>query len=408
MTMLFFEDPFFGNFEPLSISHPVYTLLCGTSKIYEKWLDVINPDDYGFLSRSYLADILNLETGKKVNEIPEKDFIIINGRFLPTSKIISYLDELETNEALVCDDLLMVYRGNADLDGATKEALLNIYTADGHEGLKAVSKIKKIESEYLNYIWNLVEMNGRLISEEFARFKSKPHSADLIYENSTVINPNDVFIGESVQIAPSVVIDASGGPIIIKNKTRIESFSYLQGPCYIGPDCRIAGGKMHAGSSLGPVCRVGGEVEESIMLGYCNKYHEGFLGHAYLGEWVNLGALTTNSDLKNNYKEISVEMGERSINTGSIKIGCFIGDHTKTGIGTMLNTGINIGYSCNLYGAGLFTDKRISSFRWGVPGDLQRYKLDKAIETADNSMGRRGMEFSSIHKRLFEDIYRLT
>jgi UDP-N-acetylglucosamine diphosphorylase/glucosamine-1-phosphate N-acetyltransferase len=406
MTTLFFEDPFYGNFEPLSISHPVYTLLCGTSKIFEKWLDFIEPDDYGFLSRPYLADILNLETDKKVNEIPEKDFLIINGRFLPTSKIIAQINKLETNEALIRDDFLVAYRGNADIDGKIREALQNIYTADGHEKLKAASKTKNVESGYLDYTWNLVEINGRLISEEFARFKNRSKSVDLKYEDNTIINQNDVFIGESVQIAPSAVIDASGGPVIIKDETIIEPFSYIQGPCYIGPDCRIAGAKIHAGSSFGPVCRVGGEVEESIMLGYCNKYHEGFLGHAYLGEWINLGALTTNSDLKNNYKEISVELGGGNVNTGRIKIGCFIGDHTKTGIGTMLNTGINIGYSCNLYGAGLFAEKRVSSFSWGVPGDLQKYKLEKAIETAGISMGRRGIEFSSIHKRLFEDIYR--
>jgi len=405
MKILFFEDPFYGNFEPLSISHPVYMLLCGTSRIYKKWLNVMKFDDYGFLSRSYLADILNLETGKKVNEIPERDFIIVNGRFLPTSKIVSQIDELETNQALVCDDLLAAYRGNADLGAATREALENINTPAGHEKLKALSETKKIESDYLGYIWNLIEINGRLIAEEFARFKNKLQSVDPKYENSSVINPSNVFIGESVQVAPTAVIDASGGPVIIEDKTRIEPFSYIQGPCYIGPDCRIVGGKIRPGSSFGPVCRIGGEVEGSVMLGYCNKYHEGFLGHAYLGEWINLGALTANSDLKNNYKEIAVEIGERIVNTGSIKIGCFIGDHTKTGIGTMLNTGINIGFSCNLYGARLFADKKIPSFSWGVPEDLQRYKLEKAIETAAVSMGRREKEFSSVHEKLFRDIY---
>jgi UDP-N-acetylglucosamine diphosphorylase/glucosamine-1-phosphate N-acetyltransferase len=200
------------------------------------------------------------------------------------------------------------------------------------------------------------------------------------------------------------MIDASDGPVIIEDNTKIEPFSFIQGPSYIGRDCRIVGGRIRSGTSLGPVCRVGGEVEESIMLGYCNKYHEGFLGHAYLGEWVNLGALTTNSDLKNNYKGISVEIGGETVNSESIKVGCFIGDHTKTGIGTMLNTGINIGFSCNLYGAGLFADKRIPSFSWGVPGNLGRYRIDKAIETAEISIGRRGIKFTDIHKKLFEDI----
>jgi UDP-N-acetylglucosamine diphosphorylase / glucose-1-phosphate thymidylyltransferase / UDP-N-acetylgalactosamine diphosphorylase / glucosamine-1-phosphate N-acetyltransferase / galactosamine-1-phosphate N-acetyltransferase len=144
------------------------------------------------------------------------------------------------------------------------------------------------------------------------------------------------------------------------------------------------------------------------MLGYGNKYHEGFLGHAYLGEWVNLGAMTTNSDLKNNYTEISVMVGEQSVETGRIKVGCFIGDHTKTGIGTLLNTGISIGFSCNLYGGDLFTDKKVKSFSWGTPGELVEYKIEKAIQTASSSMRRRNVEFTTLHERLFSDIAKLS
>jgi len=143
------------------------------------------------------------------------------------------------------------------------------------------------------------------------------------------------------------------------------------------------------------------------MLGYCNKYHEGFLGHAFLGEWVNLGAMTTNSDLKNNYAQITVAIGSKVVKTGRIKVGSFIGDHTKTGIGTMLNTGICIGFSCNLYGSGLFTEKRIGSFSWGTPGNLVDYRLEKAIRTARASMSRRGVEFVTIHEKLFSDILQI-
>ncbi|UCC78706.1 MAG: hypothetical protein JSW64_10535 [Candidatus Zixiibacteriota bacterium] len=404
MTVLFFEDPYYRNFEPLSISHPVYTLLCGTSKIYQKWLIALELDDYGFLARSYLADVLNLETGRPVNAIPADDFIVLNGRFPPSPQLISQLDELGGNEALVSGDLLLAYRGNADTDGATREAIRNLHSTDGHEKLLKASKIKSIESEYLEYIWDLVRINGRMIAEELSRFEKVLRKRELDSGNNSIINPENAVIGESAAVGPSAVIDASEGPVIIEGNTKIEPFSFIQGPCYIGPECRIVGGKIRPGSSLGPVCRVGGEVEESIMLGYCNKYHEGFLGHAYLGEWVNLGALTANSDLKNNYKEISVEIGGKSVNSGSVKVGCFIGDHTKTGIGTMLNTGINIGFSCNLYGAGLFNDKIIPSFSWGTPGNLGKYKLEKAVETAAISMNRRGIEFTTVHNKLFEEI----
>ena len=405
MTLFFFEDPFYRNFEPLSISHPVYMLLCGTSKIYEKWLNLLKCDEYGFISRPYLAGLLNLETGRKVNRIPEEDFLVINGRFIPSMPIVSKIIDLRVNEALICDDFLVAYRGNMDSGNEKKELIENLFTAEGHEKLISLSKFKKVKLEYFGYIWDLIRSNGRMIAGEFAQFKSKPGNKTAKPNADPMIKPDDIFISESAEIAPSVVIDASRGAIIVGDKARIEPFSYIQGPCYIGAECRIVGGKIRSGSSFGPMCRVGGEVEESIMLGYSNKYHEGFLGHAYLGEWVNIGALTTNSDLKNNYKEITVEIGGQAVNTGSMKIGCFIGDHTKTGIGTMLNTGINIGFSCNLYGAGLFSHKRIPSFSWGDPGNIGEYRLEKAVETASISMSRRGVNFSEVHKKLFENIY---
>jgi UDP-N-acetylglucosamine diphosphorylase/glucosamine-1-phosphate N-acetyltransferase len=345
---------------------------------------------------------MKLETGKAVIDIPDGEFLAVNGRFLPSVDIIKNIGDLEGGEALVCDDFIVVYRGNNK-----NEDLLNLHSPEGYEKIRSSAKALNVDAEGFQYIWNLVEMNPRLIMEEFARFRELAAKKESYPYDVSIIGQADIYIHDSVEIAPSVVIDASGGPVIIEEKTKIEPFSFIQGPCYIGPDCRIVGGRIRSGTSLGPTCRVGGEVEESIMLGYCNKYHEGFLGHAYLGEWVNLGALTTNSDLKNNYKEITADIGGENIQTGSIKVGSFIGDHTKTGIGTMLNTGINIGFSCNLYGAGLFPQKSIKSFSWGEPGNLQNYKLDKAIETAEISMGRRDIAFSQTHRKLFEDIHKL-
>ena len=404
MNLLFFEDPQYGNFEPLSLSHPVYMLLCGTSRIYQKWLSALKCDDYGFYCRPYLADILAHETGKNVNKFPTSDFILINGRVIPSASLIAEIEDLAPGEALVSRDFLVAYRGNSISGKKTGEAITQLFTSAGYESMKTNARAVKKRFDKLDYLWNFIEYNSQLITGEFSKFQQSSGKAYTQLSNCSLINPDMIYIHKSVIIGPSVVIDALEGPVIIEEKTEIEPFSYIQGPCYIGPDCRIVGGRIRSGCSFGPVCRVGGEVEESIMLGYCNKYHEGFLGHAYLGEWVNLGALTTNSDLKNNYKEISVEIGGKSINTGSIKVGCSIGDHTKTGIGTMLNTGLNIGFSCNLYGAALFTDKSIPSFSWGTPGELTKYKTDKAAETAAISMNRRGIEFTKYHMTLFREI----
>jgi hypothetical protein len=156
---------------------------------------------------------------------------------------------------------------------------------------------------------------------------------------------------------------------------------------------------------LGPGCRIGGELESSIVQGWTNKYHSGFIGHAYLGEWINLGAMTTNSDLKNDYGPVKVSKDGKEFSTGQMKVGSFIGDHTKTGIGTLLNTGIQIGFSANLYGGTLFEQKLIPSFAWGKPGRMVPYKVDKAIEVAKAVKSRRGKKLDEAEQKLFKRIY---
>ncbi len=404
MKIVFFEDHNYNDLDPISISHPSYMLLCGTSKIYQKWLNALVPDEFSFWGRPYLAEILEWETGKTANKLPDDELLFINGRFLPNEDILKVIEQLGTNEALISVGCIAACRLGSGRSKNIVEALEQIHTIDGHEKIKSLLKSKEIKTDSFQYLWDLININGRLISDEFNMFNKSSGSLGAAGENISIIRPESIFIHKSASIAPNVVIDASDGPVIIEEKTSVEPFSYIQGPCYIGPDNRIVGGRIREGCSFGPMCRIGGEVEESIMLGFCNKYHEGFLGHAYLGEWVNLGALTTNSDLKNNYKEIKAAVGDKTVHTKSIKVGSFIGDHTKTGIGTMLNTGINIGFSCNLYGAGLFSEKKVPPFSWGTPDGLVGYRIDKAIDTAKTSMARRKVSFTSAHGRLFRSI----
>jgi len=165
----------------------------------------------------------------------------------------------------------------------------------------------------------------------------------------------------------------------------------------------VVAGKVSS-SSIGHTCRVGGEVEESVFHSYVNKYHAGFIGHSYVGSWVNFGAMTTNSDLKNNYSGIRVTLNGDLIDTGSIKVGSFIGDHTKFGIGTLLTTGINIGVCCNIFGGTLITDKEVPSFSWGDSSGYQKYDVDKAVATANVTVGRRDVELSDQEESLLRKI----
>ena len=193
----------------------------------------------------------------------------------------------------------------------------------------------------------------------------------------------------------------------IGDNVRIGPHAAIVGPCFIGPNSVVLAGKI-TGSSIGHTCRVGGEVEESVFQAYVNKYHAGFIGHSYVGQWVNFGAMTTNSDLKNNYSNIRVTLNGELIDSGSIKVGSFIGDHTKFGIGTLLNTGINIGVCCNIFGGTLVTDKEVSSFSWGNSEKYERYEFEKALETVRKTAERRNCTLSgreaSVLQAIFNDL----
>jgi len=207
-----------------------------------------------------------------------------------------------------------------------------------------------------------------------------------------------------------VVIDAEHGPVFIDEGAEIHPFSRIEGPCYIGKKSILLGAKCREGNSIGPFCRIGGEIEESIIQGYSNKYHDGFLGHAYVGEWVNLGALTTNSDLKNDYSKVSVTLDGRSpIDTGSTKVGALIGDHTKTSIGTLFNTGAYVGAMAVIAATGKPLPKFIPSFAWFLEGVVTKgFGKKKLYETAATVMGRRGRDWSSAQESMWEEIFKMT
>jgi UDP-N-acetylglucosamine diphosphorylase/glucosamine-1-phosphate N-acetyltransferase len=189
-------------------------------------------------------------------------------------------------------------------------------------------------------------------------------------------------------VEPGVFIDTSGGPVRLSEGVRVSGPARLTGPLFVGPGSKILGGSVGT-STIGPVSIVRGEVGNSVLLGYTNKAHDGYLGHALVGRWVNLGAFTTNSDLKNNYGPVSVWTPEGVLDTGLMKVGCFLGDHVKTGIGTVLNTGTVIGAASNVFG-GLMPPTHVPPFSWGSGDSLSVHRLDKFFETAERAMSRRG------------------
>jgi UDP-N-acetylglucosamine diphosphorylase/glucosamine-1-phosphate N-acetyltransferase len=286
---------------------------------------------------------------------------------------------------------------------ATQREYEEHFAAEAHD-----IPTRETRATLYNYCWEIMADIEQEIEADFRKLQADPTTdKNEMPPRVFIVNPEDIIIGSGVNVAQGALLDASKGPIYIGGNCKVDTQAAIYGPCYIGPNSVVAAGKLVA-SSIGHTCRVGGEVEESIFHSYVNKYHAGFIGHSYIGSWVNFGAMTTNSDLKNNYSNIRVSINGKMIDSGSIKVGSFIGDHTKFGIGTLLNTGINIGVSCNLFGGSLIADKEIPSFTWGTTGAYQSYDIDKAIKTAQMSTGRRDHKLSDMEiellRKLSDDI----
>lgn len=257
------------------------------------------------------------------------------------------------------------------------------------------SAVLELPGRVLEHVWQLVLENPEQTTADIlSRFPDPPEPSlpDGVYR----LGARPLVQGDGVQVEPGVVFDTREGPIWLDDGVTVRAFTRLAGPAYVGPGSAILGGSLEA-VSLGPGCKVRGEVAESVCLGYVNKAHDGHLGHAYLGRWVNLGAETTNSDLKNNYGTVRLPTPRGDVDTGSIKMGCLLGDHVKTGIGLLLNTGTVVGAGSNLFGAEM-PPRHVPPFSWGSGADLTAYRLEKFLEVAERAMARRGVELSEEHR----------
>jgi len=255
----------------------------------------------------------------------------------------------------------------------------------------------ELAGESLSAPWELVEANSDRLRRDlpFLPDLHRPEGARSLPElpGVTRLGDADVTAGDDVEVDPGVILDTRPGPIYLADGVRIRSFTTLVGPAFIGPGSLLLGGVIEA-VSCGPVCRLRGEIASSVILGYTNKAHDGYLGHSLVGRWVNLGAFTTNSDLKNNYGSIRVPRGPASeVDTGRIKVGVFLGDHVKTGIGTLMGAGTVVGAGSNVFGGGI-APRWLLPFSWSGPGSTTPWLLDAFLDTASRAMSRRGITLS--------------
>ncbi|MCB2201472.1 hypothetical protein KQH51_01925 [bacterium] len=392
-----YEDSAYAQFHPLTRLRPVYTLRAGMVPLFQRIQRTFAGASVSLLCRHQIAPLLAETAREHPTNIIKRpssdgDMLFINGRIRDFGDLPRLVKESR---------LSTVFKNN----GQTVALLLNTESLDKAPSIATQAEYEKIIEEekeniadfdttatLYNYLWDIMADIEKEVTSDFTALRPsfpKPNDVNL-HDGAYLVEKDQIYLADGVSVMPGAVIDATHGPVYIGANTRVESHASVYGPSYIGPNCVVVAGKISA-CSIGHTCRVGGEVEESIFHSYVNKYHAGFIGHSYIGSWVNFGAMTTNSDLKNNYSTIRCTVNGESIDTGSIKVGSFIGDHTKTGIGTLLNTGITIGICCNLFGGSLIVDKEVPSFSWGNSDKYDPYQIEKAIETVRRSMERRGV-----------------
>ncbi|MDP8221032.1 MAG: putative sugar nucleotidyl transferase, partial [Candidatus Stygibacter frigidus] len=372
MIIVLFDDVNYRHFFPITYTRSTSDLRVGILKLRQRLNLFLDNTDSHLIVADYLEDIYReRHPDWYINQLPENEVLLVNTRTKINEELAKKILNLTLDHYLTSDGSLIAARLEVD-----EQTLV----ADQVEALLIGMREEKLEDGLLwDWLWNLISENGKYINQDFEMvFNDKDNSFETEM-GVTILNPYNVWIGENVSIKPGVVIDGSEGPVVIDEGCLIMPNCVITGPVYIGKKSVIkAGATIYENTSIGPVCKIGGEVEGCIIQGYVNKQHSGFLGHSYLGEWINLGAGTSNSDLKNNYKPIKVHSihHEEKIETGMRFLGCLIGDHCKIGINSTINSGSVIGFGCNIYGETMVKDF-IPNLRWGESGKLYGYQKDK-------------------------------
>jgi UDP-N-acetylglucosamine diphosphorylase/glucosamine-1-phosphate N-acetyltransferase len=394
------EDRSVSSLEPLTLTRPAFDLRPGVYPLLRRQQQTLGATATGAVVRPLLADLVQQQhPGLAVNDDDwnRTARVFVNARWLPGPEL---LPDLATPQVGVIGDQVAF----AVLPAAPEPSV----TADSVDELVAQWKQtlprRDVGGAMMTYPWDLVDASPRALAEDFRRF---PHAAEEA-AGLTVVGPREhAAVHPTAKVDPFVVLDTRNGPVMIDRGAQVQAFSRLEGPCYIGRDSILLAARLRGGS-IGPHCRIGGEVEASVVQGYSNKYHDGFLGHSYVGEWVNLAAGTQTSDLRNDYGPIRVTINGARVASGRTKVGTFFGDHSKTGLNTLLNCGSAVGAFCALLPTGIYLPTTIPSFTTCDGNLTEAWDLRLLFQTAATVMRRRGCELTDAHRDLYFALYDLT
>ncbi|SFD16147.1 putative sugar nucleotidyl transferase [Spirosoma endophyticum] len=387
-NLILFDEPTIRKaLLPFTFTRPVAGIRIGIQTLAEKWGDSLSQTP-SFLTESYLQT--------KFPQMAGNDNWYVNGAICPIPALHDAISALEMGAGLIMPDgFVLAVRTDNPLEASP--AIDDDY--DFHTFAEPLTIVRNS--------WDIFVHNGDQIRADFARLTAGRQSEPITDPFTRCYAPEHIFVEPGATIHGSI-LNAEGGPIYIGRNATISEGSVVIGPFSLGEGSTVNwGGKMRSNTTIGPFCKVGGEVGNSIFFGYSNKAHDGFLGNSVIGEWCNLGANVNNSNLKNDYSNVKLySYPTRQLeDTGRIFCGLMMGDFTKAGISTMFNTGTVVGVSVNVFGSG-FQTKFVSSFSWGGASDgFTTYRLEKAIHVAREAFKRRDMDFNEVEERILREIF---
>lgn len=390
-NIILFDDESRELMLPLSYTRPVAELRTGIFTIREKW-ELLLDGRTSYITSNHLVGRYPMHL--------EDDNYIINGAVMPNDRLVRLIEQLDPNEALMDDGELIAAR----LNRRQFESLLR------DESISEISGLELADTPFIRLVhpWDLFLYLRATIEYDY-NLITRSRTSQPIPANVQVMARDNIFLDEGAKVN-CAIINAQSGPVYIGKNAQVMEGAIIRGPVTIGENAVVTmGARIYGPTSIGPGSKVGGEVKESVILGNSNKAHDGYLGNSVIGEWCNLGAGTTVSNLKNNYSTVS--MWDYSTgamrDTGLQFLGLVMGDHSKTGIQTMLNTGTVIGVACNVFGGG-FPPKHIPSFSWGGASGFTTHRIEEAIQTASRVMARRQVELAPVDELILRQVYDLT
>jgi len=395
-----FEDEFLENFHPLTLTRPVYDLRVGIFTLAEKWKYSLSlPEELNGPLREHLKGVFE-EPEMTGNEDAA---VWINPRFIPDGELIDQIRNLSLNDALFCEEQLIA----AHVDLPTHK----LWMQKGIDASKLTKqKLKPDGFIILKNIWELFQINGDEIEKDIKLSKKIAYGDEDIFPQTIFDKPENIYIEEGAVIEPGAMLLAAKGSIYIGKNAHIMANSIIRGPSAICEKSVVKmGARIYEDTTIGPVCKVGGEIANTIFHSFSNKAHDGYTGNSVFGQWCNLGADTNTSNLKNNYSTVKVTdwNSGKELDTGQQFIGTIMGDHSKTGINSMLNTGTLCGVCCNLFSDG-YPPKFVPSFSWVSDHNIVPYHFEKAVEAMGKMMERRSVPLTPAYYRMMKAIFEST